>query len=333
LTAELWRRVFPARALPTVHQRTMILVLTQEATDYDRAEWNFCQNKPRYEPRGTPPQPVCFSNDRKSFLTWGPRGATAGHGAEIQQILQVIDQSPDDATKALIGESFGPAQADVRRLLKLNADDTERFLCGVWLDPVNRKAWNEGFQRLGSHAEVARAYDLVYASAGFDGGKIAQYYRLYQKLGVVPSEVDYAFFVDRATQMSGPQNVDGMAAKARAALGGGTLEPAKVRRWIAQNMVPGNQSLQEDRLGRDVVFYIDNLEASLTPEERAAWKGRNRLRARDVGLTDSLVVPEFRAVPLGTTPPPRGTESLSAVERNKCPPAVLNSVPPKPRSR
>ena len=47
-------------------------------------------------------------------------------------------------------------------------------------------------------------YDTVYASSAYDGNKVAQFYRLYEQAGIVPTEVDYAFMVDRATQTSAP---------------------------------------------------------------------------------------------------------------------------------
>jgi hypothetical protein len=50
-------------------------------------------------------------------------------------------------------------------------------------------------------------------------------------------------------------------------------------------MIPSTQ--QVDRLGRNVVFYVDGLgEEALPPEERTAWSNRTGLRASDCGLTD-----------------------------------------------
>lgn len=76
MTAPLWSRLFPAEPLPTVEQRAHVLWLTHEATDYDQAVFNF-------EPSGEPQR-----NDLHSFLTWGPYGATVGHGREVQQGLR-----------------------------------------------------------------------------------------------------------------------------------------------------------------------------------------------------------------------------------------------------
>lgn len=322
LTEALWNNLFPGTAKPSVHDRAMVLVLTQEATDYIRAEWNFCQNSPAYDPAHG--QPVCFSNDPHSFLTWGPRGATAGNGAEVQQVLAAVDADP--AAAGLIDQAFGPLAPLARRLVRLDAPDTERFLCANWLDPQRRQQWKDAFTRFGAAPQVRQAYEKVYASSGFDGGKIERFYELYRQAGVVPTEVDYAFMVDRATQMSAPSSATiTSAATAMRALGA-TAAPAGLRRWLAQNLP--SRSLPADRLARDVVFYIDALDSALTADERAAWQKRNRIRASDAGLSDSVPAPTFSAAKLPFAAPARGTDHLTASEQAACPAAILNPRPP-----
>lgn len=322
LTEAFWSVLFPGRDKPSVHERAMAIVLTQEATDYDVAEWNICQSRPAYNP--TQGQPVCFSNDPHSFLTWGPRGATAGNGAEIQQIVFAIDSDP--STKAILDSSFGSTASLVRRLTRLNASDTERFLCTAWLDPQSRQDWKSGFALFGASPQVIRVYETVYASSAYDGGKIAQFYRLYQQAGITPSEVDYAFMVDRATQSSAPSKQIMVAAQAAMANAGANATPAALRRWLALNFRPAPQSA--DRLGRDVVFYVDAFEQNLSLEEQSAWKKRNPIRSSDAGLTDSVPLANFQAPKLAYQAPPRGSESLTQAERAACPAAVLNPKAP-----
>src|SRR5262245_14615642 len=74
---------------PTVNDRAHTLMLTYEATDYTRMEWNFCQSQPQFNPAAG--RNTCISNDPRSYLTWGPNGATAGGGREVQLILQSVD--------------------------------------------------------------------------------------------------------------------------------------------------------------------------------------------------------------------------------------------------
>ena len=318
VTEALWAVLFPGRAKPSIHERAMVLVLTQEATDYDRVEWNFCQNRPAYNPAQG--QPICYSNDPHSFLTWGPRGATAGNGAEIQQIVQTIDSDPN--TKAILDRSFGSTAPLVRRLVHLNASDTERFLCTMWLDSHLRQEWKDAFASFGAYQQVVNVYDTVYASSSYDGGKIARFYRLYRQAGIVPTEVDYALMVDRATQTSAPDAKTIMAATEAMKSLGARATPAELRRWLALNFRPLNQ--RTDRLGRDVVFYVDALEENLTPQERAAWRSRNPIRSSDAGLSDSVNKAAFQAPKLGYSPPPRGTEQLTDAERGACPAAILD---------
>jgi hypothetical protein len=322
LTETLWIALFPNRPIPSAHERAMVIVLTQEATDYDRAEWNFCQSRPAYDPsRG---QNVCFSNDPRSYLTWGPRGATAGHGAEIQQIVHAIDSDP--RTKPVLDSSFGTLAGSLRRLIRLDESDTVRFLCAEWMDPARRLAWKDAFRTFGSSAEVVRVYDTVYASAPYDGGKIERYFRLYDAAGIAPNEVDYGFMLDRATHMGAPSQVIIDAATKAMSSAGPQRKAAELRRWLALNHRPSNQ--QTDRMGRDVVFYVDALESLLTTEERTAWTKRNLLRASQVGLRESVAVPVFRAPLLAFPKVPRGEERLTENERNACPTPVLNPRSP-----
>jgi hypothetical protein len=85
LTDTLWKVLLPPTPPPDLDSRVQTLVLSYEATDYTQLEWNFCQTKPFFDPQK--PGSVCFSNDPHSFMTWGPRGATAGGGREIQAIV------------------------------------------------------------------------------------------------------------------------------------------------------------------------------------------------------------------------------------------------------
>ena len=66
---------------------------------------------------------------------------------------------------------------------------------------------------------------------------------------------------------------------------GHSLNSAERRRVISRSMIPSQQ--QQDRLGRNVVFFVDGVGAqSLTDEERSAWEGRTGRRASECGLND-----------------------------------------------
>lgn len=322
ITLKYWVALLDNKAAPTVDNRAHSLMLTYEATDYIRMEWNYCQSKPLFDPGQG--RTVCYSNDPRSYITWGPNGATAGGGREVQLILQAVDI----ANSNIIDASFRTEAPAVRRMFKLPDRDDQRsletFLCGVWSDRARREAWKDGFQRIGQERLVRDKFDQLYRSRSLDGGKIASFYRAYNANGLKPTEIDYGFFKDRAAHTSVSYDkvktvvADFLAANPRA-------KPWQVRRAIALNIRPSNQ--RADRLGRDVSFYVDGGEAHLTHEERSAWQRRGRLRASDVGLADERNYATFNPEPdIDTTIYQPAT--LTQAEKNSCPAAVLATQHP-----
>lgn len=345
ITVAIWTRLLPAVPPPDVVQRIDTLILTYEATPFDSAaEWNFCQSMPAATRRTGSP---CRSNDPKSYLTWGPRGATAGGGREVQGVLIAADRHAAN----LIDAAFGEEAASVRRFLRLDERrtapailDTERFLCTVWLDPARADRWARGFAAIGAQAEVRRLYFELYRSPDFDGGKLAAFRRLYQALGRQPTEIDLAFFTDRATHTGGifvagaatnsPQAIAEVAARVRARLPNPAAAPAwRVRRELSAILATQNQAA--DRNGRDVVFFVDGAGlGQLTAAERANWQHRGPRFAADLGLSDDRPAPPPNPSPVRF--PTRATpgDTLSAAEAAQCPLRILNWVNPNtgPRS-
>jgi hypothetical protein len=319
ITQSLWKVLLPNSAVPSVEERSQTLVLTYEATDYDRLEWNFCQNKPLWSPQN--PSMPCFTNDPKSYITWGPRGATAGHGREVQWVLWRVDQR--DAS--IVDTAFGADASTLRKLISLNDSSATLLLCSIYADEQRRNSWTRAFQKFGQSAFVRSMYDLHYLSRVSDGSKMQTFYRLYDKLGIRPTEVDYAFFLDRSTHSSPPSNVDSAASKIQ-----GWLEekhvartPSNVRRAIAARFPTLSQT--KDRLGRDVAFFIDAVsDAGLTQGERQAWKNRGQLSAANAGLSDEREAPALNPGPPVTGP--SFSESLQPVP--SCPQSVLNPKHP-----
>ena len=146
LTEDVWRALVPDLAVPGLQDRIDVMILTFEATDFGRPpEWNLCQDA--FEPRGGGQTPLCINHsDPCSFLTWGPRGATAGQGREIQWILmRVLRENP-----ALLAAAFGDEFEHLRRFLTLAAPPPEdcdgstpleHFMCALWLDVPRRDVW------------------------------------------------------------------------------------------------------------------------------------------------------------------------------------------------
>jgi hypothetical protein len=322
LTQAYWQALV-GEPEPSVDDRARTLMLTYEATDYTDMEWNFCQSRPRFNPAAG--NRVCFSNDPRSYLTWGPNGATGGGGREVQLILQAVDA----ATPSLLDASFGSEAAAVRRMFRMRDGDparsVETYLCGIWADSARRAAWTAGFAAVGQVPVVRATFDGHYKSASLDGGKIATFFRAYAANGLQPTEIDYAFFKDRAAHMSAS-----LAPIRQAIANLVAAQPSaarwKVRQAIALNVRPlGTQ--RADRLGRDVAFYIDGAGDALGSDERSAWQARGRLRASDAGLTDARSFATFTPGPeidIGIADP----ASLTAAERAACPRAVLDMQTP-----
>jgi hypothetical protein len=330
LSEGLWRLLMPAAALPDVDARVQSLVLTYEATDYVRAEWNFCQNKPAYDPKTA--GSACYSNDPRSYLTWGPRGATAGHGREVQAILWLVKQRDPTA----LATAFGDEADVVDRLVALAPAQTEKLLCSVWIDPQRRAAWKASFGKIGAMPAARSAYDAYYRTAPSDGSKIQTFFRLYAQAGLTPTEVDYGFFVDRATHSTPPATaaVPDLARQLSAAIAGHDQPHARARLWLARTLIPANKALAADRKGRDMAFILDALGSDpvITAEERSQWAARGKVKASDAGLSDDRTVPGFvpAAIDLAAMPKPLTTE-LSPAEQAACPAAVLKPLPPPPK--
>lgn len=319
LTDSVWR-VLVASNPPELDARARTLMLSYEATDYVRAEWNFCQSAPLYDPGHG--RPTCYSNDRRSYLTWGPNGATAGHGREVQLILQSIDRE----NPSMIAAAFGAEAGAVRRMFSMPDDGARRletYLCGIWANSGRRAAWRTGFDQLGRERLARERFDSLYRSASLDGGKIAAFYRAYRDFGLDPTEVDFAFFKDRSAHMtSSYQQVRNAIASIHP---NATTPRWRVRRAIALAVRPANQ--RQDRLGRDVAFYIDGGASALSSDELTAWRGRGQYRASDVGLSDARAAGDFQAGPVVDSSI-ASPATLTQAEREACPAAVLDTRPP-----
>jgi hypothetical protein len=330
VTAGLWEMVLPGGAKPTAAERANALTLVLEATDYDAMQYNFCQSRnPQSGKTFLGGDPYCFSNDRASFITWGPRGATAGHGAEVQRILALAEREQTGT----LATAFGSEADTIRRLLSASTNSRMLILCAVWIDPVRRAVVSDGFKHLAKDANVRKAYGQVYDSVDADGYKIARFFRLYDKLqpliGRKPTEIDLAFFIDRATHGGvPPADASGTlsALQAFLATAGSQSTPAQLRRKLAGLLPVSNQKV--DRLGRDMIYIIDDPSVALTTSERKAWKARSGIKASDFGLSDSRFIDAYKAGPSVGISTTLNQENVTAAEKGTCPAEVQN--PRKP---
>ncbi len=329
ITQALWSLLVPMQPPPGPRARARALLLSFEGTDItEPARWNFCQNnRETYDPRAE--DPTCLTNDRWSYLTWGPNGATAGHGREILAILARVERFDAD----LIDRAFATEADAVRRMFDLSlplGDDSElrRYLCGVYADPERREYWAQGFADLGRSPEVRSIYRRLYDSASFDGGKIRTFLEAWRHAGLEPTEVDFAFFSDRAAHTA-VRNVEIRRILRRImARGGAEMTPAQIRRAFARQALVSNRSQRGPRMGRDVTYYIDALDDSLTRAERLNWERVGARRASAVGLSDARPAPDLRVGPPDRWRA-RGTRPLTEAEASSCPAPILNPRAPR----
>jgi hypothetical protein len=341
ITEAVWRAVMPEVAVPSLRQRTEAMVLSFEATDFgEKPEWNFCQDSKSksardFDPRA--PGAVCYNeSDPCSFLTWGPRGATAGQGREIQWILWLAwKRAPAEVERAFAGEF-----ANVVRFFNLKGDQqnacmhgapVEHFMCAVWLDPARRKVWENALAELGRRSAVRDSYAQVYALQEFDGGKLQAFFEQWQRLGLSVSEVDYAFFVDRITHLGGPpdegESVEHGSLRACMADDHQALNRnGAARRCLAK--VQPHDTQPDIRLARDVAFYLDSYpEGALSRKEIKAWAEYVPLSAEyNFALSDANSVqldPAPSMNSLGADLPFPWTSNLTKAEKNACPHSVL----------
>lgn len=330
ITEGLWRLLLPGEAPPGPATRIRALLLAFEGTDITApAQWNFCQNNTEiYDPEAE--DPTCYTNDRYSYLTWGPNGATAGHGREILAILR----RSDALDPGLMDLAFGTEAPAVRRLFDLSlppGDDSEmrRYLCGIYVDLPRRRQWSAGFAELGRRPEVRAIYANVYASESYDGGKIRTFLEAWRDAGLEPTEIDLAFFTDRAAHTR-VRNIEVRRILRQVLARAAEQTPAQIRRGYSRLARVSNGSQQEARRGRDAAFFVDAPEITLSPAERSGWERTGSRRASSVGLSDARPAPPVRILPPDRSSA-TGLQPLTHAEAALCPAPVLHPVMRRPQ--
>lgn len=274
----LWQVLLPEVPLPTVHDRAFVLSLSHEATDYDRVEWNY----------GT--------KDEKSGLTWGPYGATVGYGHEVHAIVKHIYQADAELVETVFAED-APAIIEF-----IEADPAEglELLRPVYQNEQSRKRWKEHFRALGAIQQVREAYDwYAFQSDQWLKPNFRRLYSLIPDAASTATEIDYAFFLDLAMHASITKDRIERCQKAlteRADDLGRDLTPSERRQIIGQVFVEAvSQNWQNDRLARNIAYYIDGFGAqNLSREVVKVWQVRSDYKASDCGLSDKrLYYPDF----------------------------------------
>lgn len=269
----LWESLLPAIPIPTVHERAFALSLSHEGTDFDQVQWNY------------------GARDDRSALTWGPYGATVGHGHEVQGILKQLNREDHTLLQTVFKDEYPTLQ-------KLMEDEGNGYLIllDVYNDSQRREGWTEKFRTLSSHGRVRQLYERYAQSDKWLRQPIMRLYSILPDGCASGTEIDYAFFLDNAMHISiskqGIQHCKTML-EYKQQEAGRDLTPAERRRIISQCLTP--VAKKKDRLGRNVVYYIDGIGYdALSPMERNAWMQRTGRRASDCGLSDERrYIPDF----------------------------------------
>lgn len=204
-----------------------------------------------------------YRHEPASSMTWGPYGATAGHGQEVQNILRLAIADGVD-----VGGVFTAAGVEgFDGFLALERTPTSTFNARLeaYLAPhvatrEQRIAWHKAFARLGQMPEVRCAYERY----AFQGDWLAPGLRstraLYTEFGAEFSEVDFVFATDRIIHAGRY----GAASRLRPVFDRLRTENAAapanllLRMAVAEAYPTGRPA---DRRGRDMVFMLDDARA------------------------------------------------------------------------
>ena len=300
LTEAMFTALWPHEDYPDIAARAGVFTANFEGTDYDRFIWNVFQ-----------------AADPASFGTWGPFGATLGHGGEIQAIIadvartapgEIVDafaqarralpDAPADDEPSTSWRDAACEEADrgapvlsgARLLLAVDSpltDDDKENLKDEFCADARFRVWYGAFDHLAERRDVRAAYDRHYAEKN---RRVADSLaRLYREAGLTPTQVDWAFFLDRSTQFSVRRAP--IVAALQSLPAGAT--PAERRLAVSRASRPGNRVAEKLRVGRDMAFIVDALgEATMTTFEKDAWTFYGRRRASQIGLSDDVAVSE-----------------------------------------
>jgi peptidoglycan hydrolase-like protein with peptidoglycan-binding domain len=278
---------------PSAATRARSIVRTLEGTDYDHMEWNVCTK---------------WAGDRASVMTWGPYGKTLGWGGELLDLLRKL---PPETVDRAFREAGAQGLDDLMSLRQARAGSKQAFpgaralMERICTRKGQKAAWEDAFARLGAEPVVRSTYDEEIWGDGAWFRKVAD--RLdasWRKAGLEPTEVDYAFFLDRAIHMGWGsarfKAVDAALETAARAVGPGKLTNAQARFYVSH--LVRAKAHPRDRMARDVVFLVDAEEElkplmAATPgwpqTWRAAWARRSGLKASDAGLSDARAAPAW----------------------------------------
>ena len=283
----LWRMLLPGEPLPSLLDRAKVLAAGAAAltSDYDQVVWDWAAG----------PTPGA---DSGSILTWGPFKATAGQGCTLQKALAALMASP--VTAAIVRDHFKTESALLAQLLDRSdpawCQKQASVMRPVFDDPERREGLRVILGAMSAHAEIRAGYDGYFlGSTGYLAGRMARYYALYARVGLTPTEVDFAWFLDRSLDY--PPISDALADALVPKIMQAGAANWRARRTIAHETPFTSPAAWNFQIGRDAVYWIDAVgQAGLDPAENASWVRNSRLKASDLGLRERAYAPPCAVV-------------------------------------
>ncbi|MEJ0023100.1 MAG: hypothetical protein WDN76_06425 [Alphaproteobacteria bacterium] len=295
VTVEAWQAV-TGEAPPDALARAQTLARTMEGGDYDRLDWNVC---------------VKFTGDQGSVLTWGPYGKTLGWGGELLGVLNKLDRNQVLDIFAAHGAQGAADLFALKTAQELGVPSKHKYpgaralMESICAKPGQMQAWSAAFAELGALKQTQLAYeDAAWGDSAWFRYVVERLEQSWRVAGLSPTEVDFAFFLDRSIHMGWGEPrfdaVDAALKDARYCLAPGAFTNARARLIIADAVRA--RARPEDRLARDSMFLVDAedslydaMKASSTwPKNwRKLWRARTGIAASDVGLSDDRPAPRF----------------------------------------
>jgi hypothetical protein len=288
LTVEAWQTV-TGEAAPNALERARTLARTLESTDYDDLEWNVC---------------VKFKGDQGSVLTWGPYGKTLGWGGELLAVLKRLDPNVVKTVFAAENAQGVDKLLALKTAKQLHVESRHTYpgaralMQTICKKPGQMAAWRNAFARLGAMPDVRKTYeDVAWGDDAWFRYVVERLNQSWRAVGLAPTEVDFAFFIDRSIHMGWGDSrfaaVDQALLDLKNCTAPAAFTNARARLAVADAVRP--KARPDDRLARDAMFLVDEedqladaMAASPTwPKNwKTLWAKRSGIAASDVGLSD-----------------------------------------------
>jgi hypothetical protein len=268
-----WKALLPNDPIPTVAQRSWAISLrgAGRSSDYDGVA---------FEVSGGP-----GDVERQYNMQWGPGRATLDDGCYVQRILR--DYGANELGQHQIKVAFAENQS-LLELLDAPCGTQTDALKTALADDTLREGISVALSTLARDPALRAAYDRAYL--GVEGAwtaRIGDYYKLYARAGLRPTQVDYAFFIElaRSSRRLTENEISNRATRLKVL---NPIDPASGRRALLSFMASPGEFLR----GRAVAYWIDGVgEVNLTPDEKKDWIAHSRTRASDLGLTEEGFFP------------------------------------------